>query len=59
MADIFLHNFVERIRDKFGRIVVKQMFGRTFIARPPTATSVPPTEAQTDTRKQPVMQKLL
>jgi hypothetical protein len=51
MADIFLHNFVERIRGKFGRIVVKQMFGRTFIARPPTVTTAEPSVAQVDTRK--------
>ena len=33
MAEIFLHNFVERIRGKFGQRVVKGVFGRGVIER--------------------------
>ena len=51
MADIFLHSFVERIRGKLGQLVVKRVFGRDYIARPPTPTTRPATEAMLEVRK--------
>lgn len=52
MASIQLHRFIERIRGKFGDIVVRTLKGRSFIARPPDLSKVgPPSPGQIAVRQ--------
>lgn len=48
MAKLILNGFLDRIKGRFGDIVVRKRNGSSFLSRPPTRPDVPPSAAQVD-----------